>query len=47
LRAEATNVFNNVSLGNPTANLTSGNNGKITGAQGSQRILQLGARFTF
>ena len=32
-RAEATNAFNMVSLANPTANLSSGNNGKITGAR--------------
>jgi hypothetical protein len=46
-RAEATNVFNLVSVGNPTTSLASGNDGKITGAQGTQRVLQLGGRFTF
>jgi hypothetical protein len=46
LRGEATNVFNIVSLNNPTANLASGNNGKITGAA-SPRVMQVGARFTF
>ena len=47
LRGEATNVFNIVSLGNPTASLSSGNNGKITGAAGSPRIIQVGGRLTF
>ena len=46
-RAEATNVFNMVSLANPTAALNSGNNGKITSAQGTQRVIQLGGRLTF
>lgn len=45
-RAEATNAFNIVSLNAPTANLASGNNGKITGAT-SPRLIQLGARLTF
>jgi hypothetical protein len=47
LRGEATNVFNLVSLSNPTANLGSGNDGKITSAAGTQRIIQVGARLTF
>jgi hypothetical protein len=48
LRGEATNVFNLVSLNNPTANsLTGGNQGKITSAAGTQRIIQVGARLTF
>jgi hypothetical protein len=47
LRGEATNVFNLVSLSNPTANLGSGNDGKITSAAGTQRILQVGGRLTF
>ena len=46
-RAEATNALNWVSLGNPTATLSSGNDGKITGAQGTQRVIQLGGRLTF
>ena len=46
LRGEATNAFNLVSLNNPTANLASGNNGKITSAA-SPRIIQVGARLTF
>ena len=46
LRGEATNVFNLVSLNNPTATLSSGNNGKITGAS-SPRLIQVGARLTF
>ena len=48
LRGEATNVFNLVSLNNPTANnLTGGNQGKITSAAGTQRIIQVGGRLTF
>jgi Carboxypeptidase regulatory-like domain len=46
-RAEATNAFNMVSLANPTAALNSGNNGKITSAAGTQRVIQLGGRLTF
>jgi hypothetical protein len=46
-RAEATNAFNMVSLANPTAALNNGNYGKITGAQGTQRVIQLGGRLTF
>jgi Carboxypeptidase regulatory-like domain len=47
LRGEATNVFNLVSLSNPTASLASGTYGKITSAAGTQRILQVGGRLTF
>jgi hypothetical protein len=47
LRGEATNIFNLVSLNNPTASLASGNYGKITSAAGTQRIIQVGARLTF
>lgn len=46
LRAEATNAFNMVSLGNPTANLASSQNGWITSAA-TQRLIQVGGRFTF
>jgi hypothetical protein len=46
LRGEATNVFNMVSLNNPTANLSSSLNGKITSAS-AMRILQVGGRLTF
>jgi hypothetical protein len=45
-RADATNAFNMVSLNAPTASLSSGNNGKITGAA-SPRLIQVGARITF
>ena len=45
-RAEATNVFNMVSLNNPTATLSSSIDSHITGAA-PNRILQLGARLTF
>ncbi len=45
-RAEATNVFNMVSLNNPTGTLSSGNFGKITAAA-PMRILQFGGRITF
>jgi Carboxypeptidase regulatory-like domain len=47
LRGEATNVFNLVSLSNPTASLASGNDAKITSAAGTQRIIQVGGRLTF
>ena len=47
IRGEATNVFNLVSLNNPTASLASGNYGKITSAAGTQRIIQVGGRLTF
>jgi hypothetical protein len=47
-RAEVTNVMNWVSLGQPASgNITNGNQGNITGAAGTQRIIQLGGRFTF
>jgi len=46
LRGEATNAFNIVSLSNPTASLSSGNNGKITSAS-TPRLIQIGARLTF
>jgi hypothetical protein len=45
-RADATNAFNLVSLNAPTANLSSGNDGKITGAA-SPRLIQVGARLSF
>jgi hypothetical protein len=47
-RAEVTNVMNWVNLNNPAAgNITNGNQGNITGAAGTQRIIQLGGRLTF
>jgi hypothetical protein len=46
LRGEATNVFNMVSLNNPTANLSSTLNGKISSAS-AMRIIQVGGRLTF
>jgi hypothetical protein len=47
LRGEATNVFNMVSLSNPTGSLASANFGKITSAAGTQRVIQIGGRLTF
>jgi hypothetical protein len=47
LRGEATNALNWVSLSNPTSSLASGNDGKITSAAGTQRIIQVGGRLTF
>ena len=47
LRCEASNVFNLVNLGGPTASMNSANFGKITGSGGSQRILQISARLAF
>jgi outer membrane receptor protein involved in Fe transport len=47
-RAEITNVMNWVSLGTPSdGNITSGSQGTITGANGTQRVIQLGGRLTF
>ena len=46
-RAEFTNVLNWVSLANPSASLSSGTDGQITGAAGTQRLIQLGGRLTF
>jgi len=47
LRGEATNVFNMVSLSNPTGSYASANFGKITSAAGTQRVIQVGGRLTF
>lgn len=47
LRAEVNNVFNLVNLGNPTTSLNSGNFGKITGAYGVPRQIQIGGRILF
>jgi hypothetical protein len=47
-RAEVTNVMNWVNLNNPSSgNITSGSQGNITGAAGTQRVIQLGGRLTF
>lgn len=46
-RAELTNALNWVSLANPVASLSSGANGQISSAQGTQRVIQLGGRLTF
>jgi hypothetical protein len=47
-RAEITNAMNWVNLSNPSSgNITSGSQGTITSAAGTQRIIQLGGRFTF
>jgi hypothetical protein len=47
-RFEVTNVMNWVSLANPSSgNITTGSQGTITGANGTQRIMQLGGRLTF
>ena len=47
-RAEITNVMNWVSLANPSSgNITSGSQGTITSANGTQRVIQLGGRLTF
>lgn len=47
LRAEVNNVFNLVNLGGPTTSLNSGNFGKITGAAGVPRQIQIGGRILF
>jgi hypothetical protein len=47
-RAEVTNVMNWVNLGQPNGSLSAGSaEGTITGAVGTQRIIQLGGRLTF
>jgi hypothetical protein len=47
-RAEITNVMNWVNLSNPNAgNITAGNQGTITSATATQRVIQLGGRLTF
>ena len=46
IRGEATNAFNLVNLNNPTASLSSGTDGQISGAS-SPRIIQVGGRLTF
>ena len=47
-RTEITNVMNWVSLNNPSSgNITSGSQGTITSAAGTQRVIQLGGRLTF
>ena len=46
LRAEGTNVFNTVNLGQPGSTAGTTTLGVITGA-GQMRRLQFGARFTF
>jgi hypothetical protein len=46
-RCEALNAFNLVNLGAPTTAMNSSNFGKITGAAGNPRTLQLGGRLVF
>jgi hypothetical protein len=46
-RAEAFNVLNNVNLGQPVNDITSGNFGKIGNTANSARQLQLAAKFIF
>jgi hypothetical protein len=47
LRGEASNVFNLVNLGTPSAAINSSTYGQITGSGGSQRIIQVGGRILF
>jgi hypothetical protein len=56
IRADMNNVFNHVNYANPDANvgrnpttgvLADSSSGVITGPEGGQRIIQLGAHFTF
>jgi hypothetical protein len=46
-RGEVSNVFNLVSLGTPSASITSSTYAQITGSGGTQRIIQIGGRFLF
>jgi outer membrane receptor protein involved in Fe transport len=47
IRGEATNVFNLTNLGQPNATMNNAQFGKITGTNGSNRILQIGGRILF
>jgi hypothetical protein len=48
LRVEVTNVMNWVNLSNPNSgNITNGNQGTISSATATQRVIQLGGRLTF
>ena len=47
IRGEATNAFNWVISATPQRPSASGNDGKITSAAGTQRIIQVGGRLTF
>ena len=47
LRGEVANVFNLVNLGAPTASVSSGTFGQISGSGGSQRVIQVGGRILF
>jgi hypothetical protein len=47
IRGEATNVFNLTNLGSPNTTMNSSNFGKITGSNGSNRIIQVGGRMLF
>jgi outer membrane receptor protein involved in Fe transport len=47
LRGEFSNVFNFVNLGGPSASISSGTYGQITGSGGGQRIIQVGGRLLF
>jgi outer membrane receptor protein involved in Fe transport len=47
LRVEASNVFNLVNLGTPSAAMNSSTYGQVTGSGGSQRILQVGGKLLF
>ena len=46
-RTDAFNLFNQVNLSNPTATFNSPNDGKITSAAESGRILQMALRYSF
>ena len=47
-RAEITNVMNWVNLSQPNGSLSAGSNeGTITSATATQRVIQLGGRLTF
>jgi outer membrane receptor protein involved in Fe transport len=47
LRGEVTNVFNLTNLGTPSAAINSATYGKVTGASGSNRVIQVGGRILF
>jgi hypothetical protein len=47
LRIESFNLLNNFNWGNPTANLTSAQFGRIRSLAGSPRIMQFGVKYGF
>ena len=47
VRIEAFNLLNNFNWGNPIANFSSGNFGRIQSQTGDPRIMQFGVKYAF